>query len=77
MPDYLDTALYFEDRARRTWNPADRAQFIVAARKYRMMAIAGRFIAEMPKRPPAPSVRRAAKRRRDPVSPGGLDGRWR
>jgi hypothetical protein len=59
MLDYLDTALYIEDRARRTWNPADRARFVVAARKDRMLAIAdaGRFITEMPKRPPAASVR--------------------
>jgi hypothetical protein len=63
MADYLDAALYFEDRAGRTWNPADRARFIVAARKYRMMAIAARFLAEMPKRPPAPSERRRRQAR--------------
>ena len=39
MPDFLDAALYFEDRARRSWNPAHRVRFIVAARKYRALAI--------------------------------------
>jgi hypothetical protein len=34
----IKTALYFEDRARRTRSETDRARFLVVARKYRDLA---------------------------------------
>jgi hypothetical protein len=38
MPKYLNTALYFEGRAKRAKNADRRDRFMAAARKYRDMA---------------------------------------
>jgi hypothetical protein len=35
MPKYLNTALYFEGRAKRAKTAADRDRFMATARKYR------------------------------------------
>jgi hypothetical protein len=38
MPNYIKTALYFEDRARRTRRDEERERLIAVARKYRDLA---------------------------------------
>jgi hypothetical protein len=38
MPKYLNTALYFEGRAKRAKNADRRDRFMAAARKYRDLA---------------------------------------
>jgi hypothetical protein len=66
-PDYLAAALHFFARGRRFLNDSERARFYAVARRYQTLAIAEgkRFVRDMPKRPPAPSVRRrvAARKR--------------
>ena len=66
MTDNLSATLYFRARAQRARGETERARLLAAAEKFRKLAIAesGRFIAELPKRPAAASVRRAVKRKR-------------
>jgi hypothetical protein len=65
-PDYLAAALHFFARARRFLNDSERERFYAVARRYQTLAIAEgkRFVRDMPKQPPARSVRRAAMRNR-------------
>jgi hypothetical protein len=39
MADYRQTALYFEDRAKRARHEDDRVRFLAVAQKYRAMAV--------------------------------------
>jgi hypothetical protein len=65
-PDYLAAALHFARRAARFLDDGERERFYAIARRYRALAIAEgrRFVREMPKRPPAPSVLRIVNRKR-------------
>jgi hypothetical protein len=64
-PDYLAAALHFFARGRRFLNDSERARFYAIARRYQTLAISEgkRFVRDMPKRPAAPSVQRARKRK--------------
>jgi hypothetical protein len=66
MTDHLDAALHYEALAKAETQPAPREVFLATARSFRWLAIADgrRFVREVPKRPPAPSVRRTVKRKR-------------
>jgi hypothetical protein len=66
MPDYFDTALYFEARAARERRPEERARSLAVALRFRGIAAAEakRFIRQIPKRPAAASVARRAVRKR-------------
>jgi hypothetical protein len=65
QPNYLAAALHFAARASRFLNEGERARFYAVARRYQTLAIAEgkRFVRDMPKRPAAPSVQRARKRK--------------
>ena len=66
MRDHVDAARHFEALADKEAQPAARHVFLATARSFLWLAIADgrRLVREMPKRPPAPSVRRNAERRR-------------
>ena len=66
MTDNLEAALRFAALAKGEQDPAVRKVFLAAALAFRMLAISDgrRFIAELPKRPAAASVRRIVKRKR-------------
>ena len=52
MPTYLKTALYFEDRAKRTRHEGERERLLAVARKYRNLAThESRHMSESPKGP--------------------------
>jgi hypothetical protein len=55
---HLKTAEYFEDRARRSSYQGDRDRFLELAQNHREIAAGTRLETELPKRPPAPSVKR-------------------
>jgi hypothetical protein len=64
---HLRAAEYFEDRAKRARYPEERVRFLELFQKYRELAAGMGLETELPKRPPAPSVRRgdaAASRNR-------------
>jgi hypothetical protein len=65
-PDHLATAIDFAARAKRARDDGERARLLAVAAMYREMAIAEAvpFDIGMPKRPPAASVRRGARRKR-------------
>jgi hypothetical protein len=56
---------YLAARASRFLNESERARFYAVARRYQTLAIAEgkRLVRDMPKRPAAPSVQRARKRK--------------
>ena len=66
MTGHLDAALHYEALAKGETRAEARELFLATARSFRWLAIADgcRLVREMPKRPPAPSVRRSAERRR-------------
>jgi hypothetical protein len=64
---HLRAAEYFDDRAKRARYPEERVHFLELVQKYRELAAGEGLETELPKRPPAPSVRRgdaAASRNR-------------
>jgi hypothetical protein len=60
---HLKTAEYFEDRAKRSSHQEERDRFLELAQNHREIAAGSRLETELPKRPPAPSVRRPAMRK--------------
>jgi hypothetical protein len=66
VSDHLDTALYFEELAECETRPAERQRLLATAGEFRWLAIddGRQFVRAIPKRPPAPSVRRRAVTRK-------------
>jgi hypothetical protein len=62
----VDAARHFEALADKEAQPAARQVFLATPRSFFWLAIADgrRLVREMPKRPPASSVRRTVKRKR-------------
>jgi hypothetical protein len=60
---HLQTAEYFADRARRSRHQEERDHFLELAQSHREIAAGTRLETELPK-PPAPSVKRPAMRKR-------------
>jgi hypothetical protein len=60
--DHIDAALHFERLAQDEGRPEKRARLLTVTREFRFLAMAEakRFLGELPKRPPSPSVRRVA-----------------
>jgi hypothetical protein len=61
---HLKTAEYFEDRARRSSHQGDRDRFLELAQNHREIAAGTRLETELPKRPPAASVKQRGDAKR-------------
>jgi hypothetical protein len=59
MPNYISTALYFEDRAKRARHQKERERLLAVARKYRDLATHEGVVSESPKVQPPTETRRA------------------
>ena len=55
---HLKIAEYFEDRAKRSSHQEERDRFLELAQNHREIAAGTRLETELPKRPPAASVKR-------------------
>jgi hypothetical protein len=67
MTNHLVAALHFESLAKQEHQAEERERLLIVAREFHWLAIAEkkRLVREIPKQPPAPSVkRREASRKR-------------